>query len=109
MRNGKGKEINYFKLDMQEYLTKEWDDINNFEKKLRTKMHFKGKSHFMNMHLDTNCNGCRIYESTSKHTLECKSSIGQNELVTYVPTFEDIYENDVHEQIYIARIIRDDI
>ena len=81
-RHGKGKELNYLKLDMQEYLTEEWDDINSFEKKRifqwRVKMHFKVKSHFRNMHLDTICDGCRIFESTSEHTLECKSLIGQN-------------------------------
>ena len=48
-----------------------------------------------------------MYESTSKHTLECESLIGQNELVTCIPTFEHIYENYVNEQIYIARLIED--
>ena len=112
-RDGKGKEIIYSKLYMQEYLTEEWENINNCERKLifqlRTKMHFKVKSHFRNMHIDTVCDGCRIFQSTTKHTLECKSLIGQNELVTYIPTYEDIYENDVEEQIYIARIFRDNI
>ena len=31
-RNGKGREITYLKLDMQEYLTEQWDDIKNLEK-----------------------------------------------------------------------------
>ena len=113
-RNGKGREIQYMKLEMQEYLTEEWDTINNFDRKLifqlRAKMHFKiKKSHFRNMHFDTICDGCRQNESTSKHTLECKTLIGQNEIVTYIPTFEHIYENDVNEQIYIARLIEDNL
>jgi hypothetical protein len=29
--------------------------------------------------------------------------------VTYIPTYEDIYEHDVEEQLYIARIFRDNI
>ena len=72
-------------------------------------MQFKVKSHFRNMHIDTVCDGCRIFQSTTKHTLECKSLIGQNKLVTYIPTYEDIYEHDIEEQIYIARIFRDNI
>ena len=72
-------------------------------------MHFKVKVHFRNMHFDTICDGCRLYESTSKHTLECKSLIGQNEIVTYIPTFEHIYENYVNKQIYIARLIEDNL
>ena len=98
---------------MQEYLTEEWENIINCERKLifqlRTKMHFKVKSHFRNMHIDTVCDCCWIFQSTAKHTLECKSRIGQNKLVTYIPTYEDIYENDLEEQIYIARIFRDNI
>ena len=49
-RNGKGREIQYMKLEMQEYLTEEWDTINNFDRKLifqlRAKMHFKIKKSF---------------------------------------------------------------
>ena len=47
-----------------------------------------------------------VAEYTSEHILECKNLIGQNELATYIPTFADIYQNDVKEQIYIARIMK---
>ena len=29
--------------------------------------------------------------------------------MTYIPTYEDTYEHDVEERIYIARIFRDNI
>ena len=112
-RNGKGKEINYSKLQMQNYLTEENEEVNNFERKLifqlRTKMHFKIKSHFRNMHFDVICEGCRMTESTTQHTLECQNLIRQNELVTYIPNYKDLYETDVEEQVYIARILKDNL
>ena len=112
-RNGKGKELIYSRLEMQNYLTEENEEVNNFERKfvfqLRTKMHFRIKSHFRNMHLDILCDGCRISESTTQHTLECPHLIKQNELVTYIPRYKDLYENDVDEQVYVARIVQDNL
>ena len=61
------------------------------------------------MHEDVICEGCRILESSTKHTLECNSLIGMNELVTYLPKYEDIYGEDVNEQAFISRILRDNI
>ena len=88
-------------------------DINNDERKLilqsRTKMNFKVKSHFRRMHTDTLCDGCRKMESTTKHSLECQVLLGQNEIVTYLPQYEDLYGNDENEQVYIARIFRDNM
>ena len=48
------------------------------------------------------------YAST-KHTLECVSLIGRNEIVMYLPSYHDIYGEDEDEQVYIARIIKDNM
>ena len=84
-------------------------NINNDERKLilqlRTKMNFKVKSHFRRMHIDTICDGCRIAESTTEHSLECQTLLGKNELVTYLPNYTDLYGNDENEQVNIARIL----
>ena len=61
------------------------------------------------MHLDIICDGCRISESITKHTLECPYLLKQNELVTYIPRYQDLYENDVDKQVYIARIVQDNL
>ena len=86
-------------------------DILDHERKyifqLGTKLHFKIKSHFMHMHLDTLCDGCRIDDSTTKLTLECRDLLTNSEIVTYIPSYQDIYSNDEDEQVYIARIIQD--
>ena len=98
---------------MQNYLASEDLDITNFERKhiflTRTKMHYKIKTHFRNMYQDVICEGCRKAESTTKHTLECSSLLGMNELVTYLPQYEDIYGEDEIEQAYISRILRDNL
>ena len=112
-RNGKGIEIHHLKHGMQNYLKSEDMDINNDERKLilqlRTKMNFKVKSHFKRMHTDTICDGCRKVESTTRHSLECPVLLGKNEIITYLPQYGDLYGNDENEQVYIARIFRDNM
>ena len=61
------------------------------------------------MYPDTVCEGCKTEESNVKHTLECTALIGPNEIVTYLPYFEDIYGDDEYEQVYIARILKDNM
>ena len=44
-----------------------------------------------------------------RYTFICKNLIGPNEIVTYLPTYEDIYRGDENEQVYIARILKDNL
>ena len=105
--------MEYTQLEMQNYLNSLDIDITNEERKiifqLRNKMHFKIKTHFRNMHASTNCEGCKNEPLTTKHALECSSLIGSNELLTYIPQYEDLYGEDEDEQVYIARLIRNNI
>ena len=98
---------------MQNYLKTEDIEILNEERKLifqlRTRMKYGIKTHFRNMHDHTLCDGCQLEESTTRHTLECSSLIGRNELVTYIPSYEDLFGTDEEEQVYIARIICDNL
>ena len=104
-RNGKGIRNNYTHLEMQNYLYSEDINIQNQERKLmfqiRRQIVFEIKTHFQNMYRDTIFEGCRIEKSTSEHTLNCKNLIG--------PTYEDIYREDEHGQMYIARILKDNL
>ena len=109
LREEKEKYIFYEKFAMQHYFKTDNIDISNDERKiifqLRTRMHYNIKTKFQNMHEDTMCEGCEQEESTTKHTLECQSLLGRNEIVTYIPTYEDLFYEDEEEQVYIARII----
>ena len=53
------------------------------------------------MHLHINCDGCQVYESTSP--------IKDNQIVSYIPSYSDLYDDDVEEQVYIARIVQDNL
>ena len=112
-RNGKGIEIMYEKLEIQSYLNTEDMNITNEERKyifqLRIKMCFKIKTHFRNTFDNTVCEGCNIEESTTSHTLACKSLIGGNELVTYLPNYGDLYGEYKDEVVYLARVIKDNL
>ena len=103
----------YEQLEIQSYLNTEDMNITNEERKyifqLRTKMCFKIKTHFRNMFENTVCEGCNIEESTTSHTLACKSLIGGNELVTFLPNYDDLYGEDEDELVYLARVIKDNI
>ena len=98
---------------MQNYLSSEDIEITNYERKLifqfRTKMNFNIKSHFRNMHENVICEGCHTEESTTQHTLHCNTLLGKNELVTYIPDILDLYGEDEDEQVYIVRLLRDNI
>ena len=64
------------------------------------------------MHFSVLCGGCKLQESTTKHILECNNLIGSNELVTlltYIPNIEHLYGDDKDEQVYISRILKENI
>ena len=61
------------------------------------------------MYDSTNCEGCKTKPLTTKHALECSSLIGSNNLLTYIPKYVDLYGEDETKQVYIARLIRNNI
>ena len=99
-----GNEIQYTSFKMQGYLISEDMDILNHERKYIFQL-----SNFRHMHLDTICDGCQMDESTTKHTLVCKELLTNSEIVTYIPSYQDIYSNDEDEEVYIARITQDNL
>ena len=90
------------------YKTKYLGEVISSEQ-VRTSMNFYIKSHFRQMHSDNICDGCQLYESTTRHTLKCQSLLGRNELVTYIPDYEDLFGDDEVEQAYIVRLIRSNL
>ena len=107
--------LTYENLTMQNYLCSEDIDISNEERRyifqMRTKMCFRIKTNFQNMHTNIICGGCKIEESTTKHTLECTSLLGSNELVRYIPAIKEFIGDNEDEQVYIAsaRIPKDNL
>ena len=55
---------------------------------------------------DLVCKSCQISECNQPHLLYCAKLIGSNELVTYIPEYEDIFnDEDPKEQCFIARLM----
>ena len=55
------------------------------------------------------CNSCQLSECTQSHLLSCQKLIGGNELVTYIPNYEDIFGIELQEQAYIATIMLENL
>ena len=53
------------------------------------------------------CGSCNLSECSQKHLLECSTLIGKNEIVSYIPNYIDIFnDNDIKEQVYIENLKR---
>ena len=72
-------------------------------------MSFGIKSHFRNMHANTICDGCQREESKTNHTLICNALLGGNKIVTYIPNIQDLYGENEDEQVYISRLLQENI
>ena len=49
------------------------------------------------------CNSCNNSECDQKHLLECPELLGKNEILSYIPNYHDIFnDEDIKEQEYIA-------
>ena len=52
------------------------------------------------------CNACKLNECKQRHLLECQALIGSNELVSYIPNYEDVFnDEDTREHNYIATLM----
>ena len=65
------------------------------------------KSNFQGFHKpNLTCNLCLTSECNQPHLLYCQKLLGSNELVTYIPNYEDIFDdNNPEEQCFIANLM----
>ena len=67
---------------------------------------FKGNKRWK--YEDTSCKSCNTQEvETQIHILFCTNWMGSNELLTYIPDYQELYEGDLEGQNYVARLLRD--
>ena len=59
-------------------------------------------------HTNISCFSCKknIVE-TQSHLLYCEYLLGKNEQLSYIPDYEELYTGDLEEQIYLARILKE--
>ena len=108
----KGKLLEYSDLEMSEYLTPLDQDISINERKWLFQCRVE------DIDLNTNrkwnnespdCMNCPNTVLDQRHLLECKYLTGKNEIISYIPTYEDLFRGDIEDQIYISRILRENL
>ena len=56
------------------------------------------------------CNSCKLHECNQSHLLYCSSLLGSNQLISYIPDYKDIFnDNDTEEQYFIANIMKQNL
>ena len=61
-------------------------------------------------HNDLSCFSCKkgIIE-TQTHILYCDTLLGKNENVTFIPEYEELYSEDLREQVYVSRLLKENL
>ena len=109
--HARGRNIKYEDLNIQEYLTETESVMSCEEKKWLFKCRTDDidlKANFKWKYEQHCCISCKenIYE-TNEHLVLCQKLMGKNELVSYIPDYKDLFGNDIDEQIYISRILKE--
>ena len=109
--NQGSKSRQYSELKMASYLcpNEEFMNVNTacFIAKTQTFMIENVKCNFKEKYRpNLICNSCMTSECNQEHLLYCKELIGSNELVSYIPDYIDIFDDDnCKEQSYIASLL----
>ena len=105
----KVKHLKYEKLELADYLQSNQDfipqEIQFFLAKLQTRMVREIKCNFRKMHTNLYCGVCEKEECTQEHLLSCKKLMGTNEILSYIPEYNEIWEGNLEEKLYIANIM----
>ena len=105
-------DIVHNELEMQTYLSPNICEMTVDDAKyiflLRSRM-VDVKANYKGKYFDYLCTECGKEEETQQHVLECSKLIGKNEMLTYIPNYYDIFSEEVEEQLYVARILRENM
>ena len=109
--NAKGRHIKYEEFVIAEYLIPSDEVLSIEDKKWLFKcrvedIEIKGNHRWK--HNDITCSSCQkgVIE-TQVHLLYCETLLGQNENVTYIPAYKDLYSEDLKDQSYVSRLLKD--
>ena len=42
-----------------------------------------------------------------RHLLNCQYLLGKSEIISYIPDYNDLFNEDIQEQLYISRVLKD--
>ena len=54
---------------------------------------------------DIKCITCNKHAETQEHILECDMLFKKNDYITYIPEHSELFSSCVEDQIYISRVI----
>ena len=109
--HSKGTLLEYSELKMSEYLSGIDTDISIEERKWLFKcrvedIDIKGNRRWK--YPDISCSSCnKNIPETQSHILICGPLLGQNEQLSYIPDYSELYQGTLDEQVYISRILWD--
>ena len=104
------KSRSYNELKMSKFLSSDSEDTPietaKFIAKIQTHMIETVRMNFQgHYNPDFVCKSCNVSECNQSHLLYCVSLIGSNDLVTYIPEYQDIFnDDDPREQCFIANL-----
>ena len=108
--NAKGRNIQYSELSMAEYLCPDIEiSIEAKKWMFRCRLEdieVKGNRRWK--YSDLTCWSCDTnIEETQEHILQCEGLIRNSEIITYLPSHIELYNGNIDEQCYVAKILRD--
>ena len=109
--NAKGRLLQYNEFSMADYLNPNEEHISIEEQKWLFKckvedMDIKGNNRCK--YQDISCSSCqRNVDETQYHILNCKFLMGKNENLTYLPEYEERYNGDIKEQLYVSKLLKE--
>ena len=108
--NAKGRNIIYKVQGMQNYLQETDIAITLDEKKWLFKCRTDDidiKGNFCWKYESHSCISCKLdILENNEHLLNCKQLLGRNEIISYIPSNKELFEDDLDEQVYVSRILR---
>ena len=108
----KGKCLEYTCLEMSEYLTSMNIELSIDELKWILKCRIEDIDLNSNRKWNNEDNMCKKCPNTvmdQRHLLKCKHIIGKNEILSYIPIYENLFKGDIEDQIYISRLLKENL
>ena len=105
------KHIVYEKLQMKEYLKSGNMQLSVQERQYLFQFRMQDIDIRANRpwkYDDIFCISCKDQseDETGIHILACKELCDRNNIISYLPSHNDLYSTDIEDQIYVSRIIR---
>ena len=109
-KSDKRRHIKYKHLEMAKYLQE--NKFGHSVKERQFLFHCRAndidvKANRTWKYSDTNCISCPNTNTAESqiHILRCEPLLRHNDKITYLPTYEDLFSDDIQDQIYTSNII----